>query len=466
MCALDASKAFDKVIRLVLWWKLAMKGICVMLLKALMAYYKVSKIKVQINNCFSDWIKTTIGNKQGGPISPEFYDQYGDEMTYLVEALMEGIMFGCIKVDIIQYADDVTLVAETAAGLQKQIDVCSEYGAKYGIQFNPDKTMIIIFNMDVSRSPELIIEDQWQECTLSGKKISIVKTFKVLGQIISDDGKDVEHVAKRKQATNVMNGKLQAMNLTSFHIHPRMKAQLFRTYIRPILTYGTENMQLDQRELLQFKRIEGNCLKRILRIPTRCRTTDLFDALKIEQTNDYLIRMKLKFILRLDTNELTKSMLNTMCNMPYTNSFISEIGSILNLKELDYETVISKAEETVKILDSEKKSKIKTHNENVIQIIKVLDSKNRYEYADKLFNLLKFEVTSYVAKPFRRRRLGVTIKLKLKLNIDTILLFCFFLIIVLQISKLISLFLTQNLNDRSHPLDYNTVRTNEKEMEL
>jgi hypothetical protein len=125
MCALDASKAFDKVIRLVLWWKLAMKGICVMLLKALMTYYKLSKIKVQIKNCFSDWIKTTVINKQGGSISPEFYDQHGEEMTYLIEALMEGIMFGCVKVDIIQYADDVTLEAETAAGLQKQIDVCS-----------------------------------------------------------------------------------------------------------------------------------------------------------------------------------------------------------------------------------------------------------------------------------------------------------------------------------------------------
>jgi hypothetical protein len=60
-----------------------MKGICVMLLMALMAYYKVSKIKVQINNVFSDWIKTTVENKQGGPISPEFYDQYSDEMTHI-----------------------------------------------------------------------------------------------------------------------------------------------------------------------------------------------------------------------------------------------------------------------------------------------------------------------------------------------------------------------------------------------
>lgn len=46
---------------------------------------------------------------------------------------MEGVMFGYIKVDIVQFADDVTLVAETAAGHQKQTDVCSEYSSKYGI---------------------------------------------------------------------------------------------------------------------------------------------------------------------------------------------------------------------------------------------------------------------------------------------------------------------------------------------
>ncbi len=109
--------------------------------------------------------------------------------------------------------------------------------------------------------------DQWQGNTLNGKLIELVKSFKVLGQIISDDDKDNQHIAKRKQATSAMCSKLQVMNLTSYHIHPIMKAQMFRTYIRPILTYGTENMTLDQTEILQFKRLEGNCLKRILRIP-------------------------------------------------------------------------------------------------------------------------------------------------------------------------------------------------------
>lgn len=50
MCAIDASKAFDKVIRLILWWKLAKKGLSRTVLKSLMAYYKCSKMKVQVND--------------------------------------------------------------------------------------------------------------------------------------------------------------------------------------------------------------------------------------------------------------------------------------------------------------------------------------------------------------------------------------------------------------------------------
>ncbi len=64
---------------------------------------------------------------------------------------------GALKIDIIQYADDITLVSSTAKGLQQQIDVCNQYGEEYEIQFNPDKTMVIIFNQPCDRSIEEIL---------------------------------------------------------------------------------------------------------------------------------------------------------------------------------------------------------------------------------------------------------------------------------------------------------------------
>lgn len=405
ICAIDASKAFDKVIRLVLWWKMAMKGICIKLLQAMMAYYDTSCMKVEINGVFSRTFKTTQGNKQGGPLSSDFFNIYADELTELIEQLDCGIMLDCIKVDIVQYADDITLMASTAKDLQKQISTCEQYGKKYGIKFNPEKTLVMVLNLDVTRSIDEIKSDTWQgPLVLDGKTIQLLKSMKILGQIISDDDLDQEHIKNRLRSTNIMVAKLQTINLTSLHIHPKMKAQLFKTYIRPVMTYGTENMALNPKEILEFKKIEGNCLKRLIRIPTRCHTTDLFTGLNVEQTNNYLIRMKLKFLIRLDQNEFTNKVMRSLTELNLEESFSTQIANQLELKDYDYETLISSAKQKISDLEKSKKGSNTNENENVISIKKILKSKNRFDYPEKLFQVLKFQIKSFAPLPFLRAK--------------------------------------------------------------
>jgi len=213
---------------------------------------------------------------------------------------------------------------------------------------------------------------------MNGMPIQVVNSIKILSQIISDDGLDFEHIEKRMRATNGMTAKLNCMNLTSLHIHPKTKAKLFRTYIRPILTYGTENMALDRQEINQIKRMEGNCLKRMLKIPTRCRTTDLFDSLRIEQSADYLLRMKLKFLLRLDSNDLIRPICESLADLKFENSFTTEIASHLELTDYTYESLLVSAAVMVKKMDQSKKSYSKTYNSKVIQLKKVMNTKNRF----------------------------------------------------------------------------------------
>jgi hypothetical protein len=161
--------------------------------------------------------------------------------------------------------------------------------------------------------------------------IEIVDSMKILGQILSNNNNDKLHLEKRKSATNTMMGRLQTMNLNSLHIHPKMNAQLFKSYIRPVLTYGAENMELNGLEILEFKKLEGNSIKRLLKLPTRCHTSDLVDALNIEQTNRYLQRMKLRFLIRLSKNELKLKILKFQVSMKYSDSFTEEIAVYLGL---------------------------------------------------------------------------------------------------------------------------------------
>ena len=117
-------------------------------------------MKVCINGKYSRTFKTTEGFKQGDPMSSDLFNCYQDELTDIIENLNIGIALSLIKVDIVQYADDITLIATTANGLQKQITSCEEYGEKYGMRFNPDKTLVIIFNLGTTRSIEKIVSDQ------------------------------------------------------------------------------------------------------------------------------------------------------------------------------------------------------------------------------------------------------------------------------------------------------------------
>jgi len=302
-------------------------------------------------------------------------------------------MMGVIKVDIVQYADDITLVADSAKGLQKQIDTCNEYGNEYGIQFNPDKTMIVIFNLDCIRKIEEIENDNSQiSFELDGKTIEIVDSMKILGQILSNNNNDKLHLEKRKSATNTMMGRLQTMNLNSLHIHPKMKAQLFKSYIRPVLTYGAENMELNGLEILEFKKLVGNSIKRLLKLPTRCHTTDLVDALNIEQTNRYLQRMKLKFLIRLSKNELTLKILKFQVSMKYSDSFTEEIAVYLGLNhDYDLENLIEESEIKIKALKAVKKPTPDMYNENKVNSLRLIfNTKNRFIIPDKIFEIIKF----------------------------------------------------------------------------
>jgi hypothetical protein len=125
--------------------------------------------------------------------------------------------------------DDITLMSTTKAGLQSQIDICSRYGKKYGIKFNLDKSILIVFNLDVQRSNSEILNDFWQQDVhMDGNPIIRVYSVRILGYILSCDLKNIMHMEKRKTCLNIVTAKLALLSFISNHLHPKVKVQLFK----------------------------------------------------------------------------------------------------------------------------------------------------------------------------------------------------------------------------------------------
>ncbi|CAF1136071.1 unnamed protein product, partial [Brachionus calyciflorus] len=250
VCAIDASKAFDKVNREILWNKLIKKNINPAIDIALMEYYKYFLMLVQNENEYSNIFETKTGVKQGGAASPRLFSVYIEGLIERVEKLKVGIFIGGVKVDIIVYADDVLLISTSLSGLQKQLDVVHKYGIDNEIKYNPEKTVYLRFGTTENKTRVTL--------KLGETPICEVSETKYLGIEISNVNENKVHLDKRKQLALQAYYKLKRLGLLNEQIHSNLKSQLYKIYIRPVLFYGIECIYLTKMEKLSIKRFEGN----------------------------------------------------------------------------------------------------------------------------------------------------------------------------------------------------------------
>ena len=129
------------------------------------------------------------------------------------------------------YADDIVLLSMSANGLQKSIDVFKQYTYRWGLEINPKKTKIMVFNK--RRTDSLAF---WY-----GKnKIDIVDSYTYLGIQITPSGKftSAEKLlyTKANKAYFSISQSLNSHNGTSVNT----LCTLFDTNIKPILLYGSD----------------------------------------------------------------------------------------------------------------------------------------------------------------------------------------------------------------------------------
>ena len=102
---IDASKAFDKINRSILWATLFHK-IGFKLTNILMNYYKISRAFVLKDGFKSELFVTTTGVKQGGPVSSLLFALYIEDLVTELDNSEIGLKIGNMTINIILYADD------------------------------------------------------------------------------------------------------------------------------------------------------------------------------------------------------------------------------------------------------------------------------------------------------------------------------------------------------------------------
>jgi len=174
-----------------------------------------------------------IGVKQGCPLSPLLFGLYLDGLEKHLDAL-DGDnppQLADIVVKLLLYADDLALMSETPQGLQKQIDVLSEFCVERQLVINVSKTKVVMFEKRCSVAPKF---------TYRGTTIEPVQSFRYLGLELHNTRGMVVAIDKLttagKKALFALRRRCSDLSI----IDPKVMCQLFDSLVRLVLSYACE----------------------------------------------------------------------------------------------------------------------------------------------------------------------------------------------------------------------------------
>ena len=225
-CAfIDFSTAFDSVDRDILYDWLTESGISSKMLKIIIALYSNTSSCVKLNNVCSDIFLLNRGLRQGDSLSPVLF-------IFYINNLAGGLSKNdsSKSINILQYADDLAIFAESEELLQTKLDMLQIFCKEKKLCVNISKSKIVVFHANKSQTSLM-----YNNCVLEE-----VDCFNYLG--LTWHRKRNMHYAQQiivKQAT-------RAKAVLDAHLrkHKNMPVDmiflLFDTLVRPILLFNCE----------------------------------------------------------------------------------------------------------------------------------------------------------------------------------------------------------------------------------
>ena len=252
-CFVDFKKAFDSVWHDGLWASLEALGVQKKLVRVIKALYQQSTMAVRTKAGLTNWIQTTIGCRQGDPLSPILF-------LVLLEKIMEkleckeglGVMVQGKEIKDLRFADDIDQMSKSKDHLQEQVNELNRSGEEFGLFINIDKTKVMVMG-----------ETSQVDIQINGQKIECVDQFVYLGSLITKDNDCSKEVRRRIGVASGSFGALTEM-WESGEVSINVKLMLLESCVMSTLMYACETWTLKKTDRDRLNAFEMECYRKIL----------------------------------------------------------------------------------------------------------------------------------------------------------------------------------------------------------
>ena len=302
-CYMDLSKAFDRVNYWILLDKLLQRGMPRLYARLFCYWFTHQQFAIRWNGMLSQFFSISNGVRQGGVLSPIFFNVFIDDLSCALRDTEIGCFIGNVCLNHLCYADDMVLLAPSPCALQQLLNVCYNYAAANDLSYNTKKTKCMTFFPDNLKydSPTFKLNNVTLPC---------VDRYKYLGVIISPcktDKFDIQR-AVQSQYTNGNRLTRKFNNCTK-----SVKIRLFQTYCSSF--YGAHLWCNYTKKSLQSVKVAYNSSYRSFLTLKRDSSISFHQVQNNVTTFDALRRKNIyNFMLRLDksSNSVIQSFRNTL----------------------------------------------------------------------------------------------------------------------------------------------------------
>jgi len=210
---------------------------------------------VKVNNSYSEWFETKTGVRQGDLSSALLFSVVLDSVITNLE--VRGNITTRLK-QICAYADDIVIIGRTKQILIDTFCKFKHEALNAGLRVNNNKAKYLYCARKTI----------YPTCINTGEEqFEQVKSFKYLGTMVNIDNSIEEEIKERIAAGNrtfCVHKKLFSSKLIS----PNTKLQLYKTLIRPTVTYVCETWVLKENMTNKPMTFERWIMRKMFR-PTR-----------------------------------------------------------------------------------------------------------------------------------------------------------------------------------------------------
>lgn len=314
---IDLKKAFDTVWRDGLFYKLQKNNIPAQIFKIIYSMYRDPCCKIKFKQGLSRSFISKCGVKQGDILSPILFNLYiNDLVTKLNKTQVDPIKIGNASVSSLLYADDIILLSNTESGLQKSLDLLSDFCSSWKLEVNNQKSKVIIFNSNG--------KTYLNSFKINGTVIETVKSYCYLGITLKYTGNI--NISAKLLMEKGRKAWFKIKKTLGLDNPCKLLEKLFDTLISPIILYGCEiwGAHSNLKDTEPFEHLHIKFIKEILGVHSKASNVTCLSELNRNPLKNKIKLLSIKFLDHISNS--TNTLVNKIyINLPQSNKWILTI---------------------------------------------------------------------------------------------------------------------------------------------